>query len=43
MKHIIAQRTGLLGFTAAVCLTTGSLLAPSAADAAAVLTISHTP
>jgi hypothetical protein len=43
MKRIMTQRTGLLGFTAAVCLTTGSLLAPSAADAAAVFTISETP
>jgi len=43
MKRIIAQRTGLLGFSAAVCLTTGSLLAPPAANAAAVFTISETP
>jgi len=33
---------GLLSFAAAACLATGSLLAPSAADAAAVLTISPT-
>jgi len=37
------KTSSLLGFTAAVCLTAGSLLVPSDADAAAVITIAPDP